>query len=83
MGKGLRRSPVGHQHESVQTPAVAFHRPQQPLQPLLPIGIIAHDGLPLVPTRDHVVQGVCKFDSQGPGHAVNYQTSYPASTTNA
>ncbi len=68
---------IGHQHKGVQSPAIGFHRPPQPVEPLFPIGIVTDDGLALVATRDHVVQGAGEFHPQRSGHLTSLAIALP------
>ena len=47
---------IRHQHEAVQPPAVDLDGPPEPLDPLLPVGVVANDPSPLVATRRQVIQ---------------------------
>ena len=49
-------------------PAAGLDGPPEPLDPLLPVGVVANDPSPLVAARHHVIQCPGKLDTKWSGH---------------
>jgi hypothetical protein len=59
---------VVHEHEGVESPSVHLDRSAEPIEPLEPVGVIAHDRPAFDASRHHVIQSTRKLDSQRSGH---------------
>jgi hypothetical protein len=61
---------VLHKRKCVQSPAIGFDRPPQPVEPFLSVSIIQDNVLSDVPPGHDVIERARKFNSQRSCHAL-------------